>query len=89
MDLLEIELHERRVFIAIADVNKSKRYIVEQKKASSQSAGARHYGCCAGEKCRRRTGSELFERKQPKYTRPEKFDLNWSWRSQMPVLRIS
>ena len=64
MDLLGIELHERRVFIAIADVNKSKRYIVEQKNASSQSAGARHYGCCAGEKCRRRTGSELFERKQ-------------------------
>ena len=32
LDLLGIESHERRAFIAIADGEKSKRYIEEQKK---------------------------------------------------------
>ena len=65
LDLLGIESHERRVFIAIADGEKSKRYIEEQKKKTpSRSAGTRYYGCRAREKRRRRTGSELFERKR-------------------------
>ena len=77
LDLLGIESHERRVFIAIADGEKSKRYIEEQKKKLHLGVPGHGItdavpvkGVGGGQAVSYLSGSGTGA----KYTRPEKFD---------------
>ena len=77
LDLLGIESHERRVFIAIADGEKSKRYIEEQKK--KLHLGVPGHGITVAVPVKRVGGGQAVSYLSgsgtgAKYTRPEKFD---------------
>ena len=77
LDLLGIESHERRVFIAIADGEKSKRYIEEQKK--KLHLGVPGHGITVAVPVKRVGGGQAVSYLNgsstgAKYTRPEKFD---------------
>lgn len=77
LDLLGIESHERRVFIAIADGEKSKRYIEEQKK--KLHLGVPGHGITVTVPVKSVGGGQAVSYLNgrstgAKYTRPEKFD---------------
>ena len=77
LDLLGIESHERRVFIAIADGEKSKRYIEEQKK--KLHLGVPGHGITVAVPVKSVGGGQAVNYLNgsstgAKYTRPEKFD---------------
>ncbi len=77
LDLLGIESHERRVFIAIADGEKSKRYIEEQKK--KLHLGVPGHGITVAVPVKSVGGGQAVSYLSgsgtgAKYTRPEKFD---------------
>lgn len=77
LDLLGIESHERRVFMAIADGEKSKRYIEEQKK--KLHLGVPGHGITVAVPVKSVGGGQAVSYLSgsgtgAKYTRPEKFD---------------
>ena len=77
LDLLGIESHERRVFIAIADEEKSTRYIEEQKK--KLHLGVPGHGITVAVPVKSVGGGQAVSYLSgsgtgAKYTRPEKFD---------------
>ena len=77
LDLLGIESQERRAFIAIADGEKSKRYIEEQKK--KLHLGVPGHGITVAVPVKSVGGGQAVSylngsNSGAKYTRPEKFD---------------
>ena len=77
LDLLGIESHERRAFIAIADGEKSKRYIEEQKK--KLHLGVPGHGITVAVPVKSVGGGQAVSYLNgnstgAKYARPEKFD---------------
>ena len=77
LDLLGIESHERRVFIAIADGEKSTRYIEEQKK--KLHLGVPGHGITVAVPVKSIGGGQAVSYLNgssmgAKYTRPEKFN---------------
>ena len=89
LDLLGIESHERRVFMAIADGEKSKRYIEEQKK--KLHLGVPGHGITVAVPVKSVGGGQAVSYLSGSGARGQNTQdrrnliMNWSWRSQMPA----